>query len=178
MEEKNNIQRIAMNFGTCMGVYWIIKFALFPLGMTIPFLSFAFIILTVAVPFLGIHYARAYRNRFCDGSISVGRAFTFTWMMYLFASLLTALAHYVYFSYIDNGYILEHCEAQIVIIEQANLPNMEETVKMLKESLAHAKSLNAIEITMQLFTQNTFAALLLAFPTALFVAKKTPSVNN
>ncbi|MBE6284740.1 MAG: DUF4199 domain-containing protein [Mediterranea massiliensis] len=177
-DERNNIQRMAMNFGTCMGVFWILKFIMFPLGMTTPFLSLTFIILTMAVPFLGIHYARTYRNRYCDGVINVGRAFTFTWMMYLFASLLTALAHYIYFSYIDDGFILKHCEEQIVTIEQANLPNMEETVKMLKESLANAKALNAIDITMQLLSQNAFIALLMAFPTALFVAKRTTPTNN
>jgi hypothetical protein len=98
--------------------------------------------------------------------------------MYLFASLLTALAHYIYFAYIDNGFILNHCEAQIVSIEQSGLPDIEEMVKLLKESLAKQKSLNAIDITMQLLSQNAFMAILIAIPTALFVTKKAPQQTN
>lgn len=171
-QENNNMQRQAMNFGTYMGIFWILKFGLFPLGMTTPFLSFVFILLTISVPVLGFHYARVYRNNYCGGSIGFGQAFVFTWMMYLFASLLTALAHYVYFAYIDGGFILNHCEAQIVSIEQSGLPDIEEMVKLLKESLANLKSLNAIEITLQLLSQNAFMAILIAIPTALFVTKK------
>lgn len=172
------MQRQAMNFGTYMGIFWILKFVLFPLGMTTPFLSFVFILLTIAVPVLGFHYARVYRDSYCGGGIGFGQAFVFTWMMYLFASLLTALAHYIYFAYIDNGFILNHCEAQIVSIEQSGLPDIEEMVKLLKESLANLKSLNAIDITMQLLSQNAFMAILIAIPTALFVTKKAPQQNN
>lgn len=177
-QENNNMQSQAMNFGTYMGIFWILKFGLFPLGMTTPFLSFVFLMLTIAVPVLGFHYARVYRDRYCGGGIGFGQAFVFTWMMYLFASLLTALAHYIYFAYIDNGFILNHCEAQIVSIEQSGLPDIEEMVKLLKESLANLKSLNAIDITMQLLSQNSFMAILIAIPTALFVTKKAPQQTN
>lgn len=174
VEEKNNIQRQAMLFGTYMGIFWMLKFVLFPLGMTIPFLAMAFILLTLAVPFLGLYYARMYRNRFCGGGISIGQAFIFTWMMYLFASLLAALIHYIYFAFIDNGFVINQCEAQIVVIEQTNMPGMEETIELLKESLNNIKSLSAIDITMQLLSQNAFIALLMAIPTALLVAKRVP----
>lgn len=47
-----------MHFGTYMGAYWILKFILFPLGLTIPFLLFLFFGLTLGVPFMGYYYAR------------------------------------------------------------------------------------------------------------------------
>ena len=51
-----------MHFGTYMGVYWILKFILFPLGLSIPFLLFLFFGLTLGVTFMGYYYARTYRK--------------------------------------------------------------------------------------------------------------------
>lgn len=56
-----------MHFGTYMGIYWILKFILFPLGFHIPFLSLLFVILTLSVPFIGYHYAKMYRDKICGG---------------------------------------------------------------------------------------------------------------
>ena len=82
-----------MHFGTYMGIYWILKFILFPLGFHIPFLSLLFVILTLSVPFIGYHYAKMYRDKICGGSIQFSHAMLFTIFMYMFASLLVAVAH-------------------------------------------------------------------------------------
>ena len=57
-ENRNYLQKYAMHFGTYMGAYWILKFILFPLGFTIPFLSLLFMGLTIGVPFIGYHYVK------------------------------------------------------------------------------------------------------------------------
>lgn len=80
-----------MHFGTYMGIYWILKFILFPLGFHIPFLSLLFVILTLAVPFIGYHYVKMYRDKICGGSIQFSHAVLFTIFMYMFASLLVAV---------------------------------------------------------------------------------------
>ncbi len=95
-----------MHFGTYMGIYWILKFILFPLGFHIPFLSLLFVILTLSVPFIGYHYAKMYRDKICGGSIQFSHAMLFTIFMYMFASLLVAVAHYAYFQFIDHGFIV------------------------------------------------------------------------
>ena len=79
-----------MHFGTYMGVYWILKFILFPLGLSIPFLLFLFFGLTLGVPFMGYYYARTYRDKVCGGSIRFLQAWVFIVFMYMFAALLTA----------------------------------------------------------------------------------------
>ena len=42
-ENRSYLQKYAMHFGTYMGIYWILKFILFPLGLHIPFLSILFV---------------------------------------------------------------------------------------------------------------------------------------
>ena len=62
-EKRYNMQQYAMIFGTYMGVFWILKFTLVPLGMTSPFLLLLFICLTLCVPFMGYYYTKIYRDK-------------------------------------------------------------------------------------------------------------------
>lgn len=160
-----------MIFGTYMGAFWIVKFILFPLGMTTPFLSLLFIGLTLCVPFMGYYYAKLYRDRVCGGTIGFGQAWLFTVMMYLFASLLVSVAHYIYFHFIDQGFILNTCEAQLNLLAETAIPGMDGYISNYREALEIARGLNAIDITMQLISTNVMCCTFLAIPTALFVMR-------
>ena len=76
-----------------MGLFWICKFIFLPAGFSVPILQLLFFVMTCFVPFLGLIYTRRYREVYCDGYLTFGRAFLFSVSMYLFASLLTAAAH-------------------------------------------------------------------------------------
>lgn len=172
------MQRYAMLFGTYMGGYWILKFIFFPLGLTTPFLSLLFIGLTLCVPFMGYHYVKMYRNRVCEGSIGFLQAWIFTVFMYMFAALLTAVAHYIYFRFIDQGYVISAYESQIDILSQSGVPEMEAYTNVFQDTLDTAKSLTPIDITMQLVSWNVFCGSLLAIPTALFVMRRKKISNE
>ncbi len=166
------MQRYAMLFGTYMGGYWILKFVLFPLGLTVPFLSFLFVGLTLCVPFMGYYYTRMYRNQVCGGGISFLHAWVFTVFMYMFAALLTAVAHYIYFRFIDHGFVINAYESQIDILAQSNIPEMKVYTDVFRDTLNMARSLTPIDITMQLVSWNVFCGSLLGIPTALFVMRR------
>ncbi|RGM49161.1 MULTISPECIES: DUF4199 domain-containing protein [Bacteroides] len=171
-ENKGYMQRYAMLFGTYMGGYWILKFVLFPLGLTVPFLSFLFVGLTLCVPFMGYYYTRMYRNQVCGGGISFLHAWVFTVFMYMFAALLTAVAHYIYFRFIDHGFVINAYESQIDILAQSNIPEMKVYTDVFRDTLNMARSLTPIDITMQLVSWNVFCGSLLGIPTALFVMRR------
>ncbi|MDR0658024.1 MAG: DUF4199 domain-containing protein [Mediterranea sp.] len=176
-ENRINIQRYAMHFGTCMGIYWIMKFILFPLGLSNPFLLLLFFVLTIAVPFIGIFYARSFRNKVCGGSITFMQSWVFMVFMYLFASLLVAIAHYIYFRYIDNGHV---ADAYARLFEQAgNVPGFTGVMEQYRyqEILDVIRSMSAIEITMQLLSQNMLYCSILTLITAPFVTKRKQVVS-
>ena len=163
-----------MLFGTYMGGYWILKFVFFPLGLSIPFLSLLFMGVTICVPFMGYYYARIYRNTACGGSIGFLHGWVFTLSMYVFASLLTAVAHYIYFRFIDQGYIVGIYREQIQMLTSGQVPGMEQYADTLRNALATLESLTPTDITLQLLSWNIFCGSLLAIPTALFVMRRRP----
>lgn len=171
-ENKNSLQKYAMQFGTYMGIFWIFKFILFPLGITIPFLQLLFLILTIAVPFLGYYYVRMFRNKICGGSISFMQAWIFTIFMYMFAALLVAVAHYIYFRFIDHGFLYSSVQNALQEVGALKINGTEDVLKQYEEALNIINSFTPIELTMQLISQNVMFGSIIAIPTALFVMKK------
>lgn len=167
-----SLQQTAMYFGTLMGLFWIIKFTFLPLGFTIPLLQLLFVLLTFFVPILGYLYARKFRNRYCGGSITFSRAFAFTVLMYLFAALLAAVAHYIYFRYIDNGFLIDSYIGQLEAMKPTATEEMKESIDQFIEGFSLISSLSPIQLTFQLISQNFLYGTLLALPTALLVMRR------
>lgn len=176
-ENRSYLQRYAMHFGTYMGIYWILKFILFPLGFRIPFFQLLFVILTLAVPIIGYYYAKIYRDKVCGGSIQFSHAVLFTIFMYMFAALLTAVVHYIYFQFIDHGYILQ---SFIKLWDElmVQLPALKENQEVIDTMISTAGSTSAIDITMQRLSSNIFFGSILAIPTALMVMKNAQPGTN
>lgn len=167
-----SLQQTAMYFGTLMGLFWIIKFTFLPLGFTIPLLQLLFVLLTFFVPILGYLYARKFRNRYCGGSITFSRAFAFTVLMYLFAALLAAVAHYIYFRYIDNGLLIDSYIGQLEAMKPTATEELKESIDQFIEGFSLISSLSPIQLTFQLISQNFLYGTLLALPTALLVMRR------
>lgn len=176
-EKRINLQRYAMHFGTYMGVYWVAKFILFPIGLTQPLFMFLFIVLTIAVPFVGYNYARNFRNKFCDGSLSFMQAWAFMVSMYIFAALLVAVAHYIYFRFIDNGFVINAYEQTFEASK--SIPGFSEIIEQYpyQETLDQIRALSPIEITVRLLSQNMLYCSILALITAPFVARKKQIIS-
>ena len=71
--------------------------------------------------------------------------------MYMFASLLVAVAHYAYFQFIDHGFII-NSYIQLWDELMTNTPALIENKEVIKETIDTARSLTSINITMQLLS--------------------------
>lgn len=171
-ENRGHIHKYAMHFGTYMGIFWILKFILFPLGIEIPFLQLLFLALTIAVPFLGYYYARMFREKICGGSITFFQSWFFTLLMYIFASLLTAVAHYIYFRFLDHRYLYDTYSKIVQEAKALKVTGTEEMLTQFENALGVLGDFTPIELTMQLISQNVFYGSIPAIPTALLVMKK------
>ena len=169
-QQRNSQQQMAMLYGTYMGLFWIVKFIFLPLGLTEPMLGLLFVLLTCAVPFVAYYMTRTYRQRYVDGEFSFFSAFVFSFQIYLFAAILTAIAHYVYFQYIDQGFIYDNILAQMDLLKDE--PSMKGQVEQIKSSMNVLYELSPIKLTMQLLSQNVFYGVIFSLPVALFGMKR------
>jgi hypothetical protein len=173
MENRRFMNKYAMQYGTYMGIFWIAKFAFFPLGLSIPFLELFFLVLTIMVPFVGYFFTRMYRDKVCGGEISFGHAWVFTTFMFMFSALLTSVAHYTYFRFVDNGYI---ANTYLYMVREASknpgAAGMADALKQIEQTLKMMSGMRPIELIMQLLSQNVIYGAFFALPIALVVRKK------
>lgn len=76
--------------------------------------------------------------------------------MYMFAALLAAVAHYIYFRFIDHGYVINTCETMVDTLAQSNMPEMDSYIATYQEALETARLLSPIDITLQMISSNVF----------------------
>jgi hypothetical protein len=89
----------------------------------------------------------------------------------MFASLLVAVIHYLYFRYMDNGLIVNTYQGMIDQMTAISTEEMKVSLDQFRTALDVISSLTPLEITMQLLTQNVFYCTILAIPTALLVMR-------
>lgn len=173
----NNVANIAMSYGTYMGIFWILKFTLVPPMFSYPLISLLFVILTLAVPFIGYYFARNYRNKHCpEQSVSFLQAWIFCLFMYTFAAILTSVAHYIYFQYIDEGHLFESY-TRMMEDAQAAMPALSSNLTTYEEALNTLNNLTPINLTLQLISNNIFYGMIYSLPTALIVSWKRNRKN-
>lgn len=170
-EKKRNFQEDAMRYGTIMGIFWTLKFVLFPMGMTMPLLLMAFFLLTLIVPVAGFFLVRQYRDKECQGILSFSRAFLFTSFMYLFAALFATIVHYIYFQFMDNGLIVNTYQDMLNQMSTVATDDLKPSLEQFQQALDIIATLSPLEISIQLITQNIFYCTLIALPTAILVMR-------
>ena len=92
--------------------------------------------------------------------------------MYLFATLFATIAHYIYFRYLDNGLIVSTYQDMLTQMTAVATEEMKPSLDQFQQALDIIASLNPLDISMQLITQNIFYCTLIALPTALIVRRK------
>ena len=174
-ENRRYLNQYAMLLGTYMGVFWIAKFCLVPRGLTHTFLMMLFFALTLCVPYVAYKYTKMYRDRVLGGSISWGHAWLFVTSMFIYASLLTAVAHYIYLEFMDNGYILDTYNGMLNELKAEQIPGTENYINQMREGLNMLAGMSSIELVVQQLSNNIFFGMVWAVITALMVQKNVPN---
>ena len=173
MEQQKTIKASerAMFYGTLFGLYTIITNIAYITGLRVPFCSTLFLVLFIASPFVAGKLAATFRKREAGNRISYAQAWFFLLTMYLCSAILTAIAQFIYFLLIDNGFFMEFIQEQF-----AQIASMEGIDEAMKEQFAATatllKAMSPREIIMQIFSTNIIVSPFITAIIAIFVRKK------
>ena len=166
----NTLTQAAMKYGTQLGILWIVTFAIYIKALTTPEMSLIFLTLLIASPIFAGYLGIKYRKKECANRLSFISSWALMTIIYLCAALLSAIACYIYFQYMDNGATLSAFKEQIDAYQTMDIG--EEMKKAFTDTYNILASLNASDICIQYFLSNTFISTFLAPLTALVVYKK------
>lgn len=169
---KKGFNQEAMRCGTLLCVLWIAMYASCIIGFSIPMFSLLFLLFYVASPFYAGYLATRYRKRECDNVMPFFQAWTFIAIMYICASLLSAVIQFIYFRFIDNGYLMQVVLQTTEVVKEN--PDIFGTLSVdLDTAVKEFQSLGIRDIVFSILSSNIMNACLLSPIIALFV-KRNP----
>ena len=173
MERQSNnrgFYHSAMYYGTMLGIIWSIMYVLMFIGLKSPVLLLTCIALFIGSPFFAASFAKKYRRNECGNCMRYMQAFTFLYWMYICASLLSTLAMFLYFRFIDNGMFF--ATMQEILTASMNLPGIDETYRQQAEqALQIIRETTTSEFTWQILGNNILNSSILPFIIAIFVRR-------
>ena len=166
--------------GALLAVLWIASFACYVLGITSPLYGLLAVGLAVATPFFVAYRLGKFRDVGLDGVISFRRGWAYAVYVFCYAALLMALAQYLYFAFLDRGYLL-HALTSIVSAPEARQALEQYGLQQsMSENLTLLGQMRPIDFAINVMTANIMTGLLLALPIALFMRRSVakPKVGN
>lgn len=166
------LKAFARQDGAILGIVWIVSFASIVLS---PQTSWGNII-ALTTPFIVGWRLCRFRDYALDGVISFRRGLAYSWYTFFYASLLFAIAQYVYFRYLDNGtmtsMLLQTVKAMTPIYKQHGVSTAEIT-----QAVNMFTSLKPIQLTFMFMMNNIFMGLILSLPISAICARRVSKTN-
>ncbi len=167
LESLKQLKAFARQDGAILALVWI---AAFLFTMQLP-RSAVGNILTLSTPFVVFWRLRAFRNKALDGVISYRRALAYVWHTFIYASLIFALAQYLYIRFYDPVSLINMMRDSIHSFGPAyQQMGMDEA--QMQESVKLLGTLQPIELVFLFFSQNVLIGFLLSLIIAAFGMKR------
>ena len=171
-QEYIQLRAFARVDGTYVGILWIASFACYLGGLSSPMLGLVGGILAVASPFFAAKRLIKFRDDIRDGEISGRRSMLYYALMFFYASLLFALAQYLYFAFLDGGYLMREYTSML------SSPEMKQamqaygmTADQLMEGLKEFANTSPIMTALNIMTMNITIGLLFSLPVSLITRR-------
>ena len=188
-QEQPTMINCAMNFGAVLGVYYIVKFCLFPLSLRSTMAALLFLGLTLVVPFLVYRLVKRYRDQYCGGRTEFSRALAFSILTMGFGALLASVAHYIYFAFIDAGAMVGALAQSIEQLQGVDLSALEgvdaesvaqfgQYIDAMVQTAEQLKAMSPIDITVGMLSNNFTWSIVLSLPIALVLSVRKPNKQN
>lgn len=161
------LKAYARQDGFFLSLLWIASFACYVMGITNGMLGMVAMMLAVMTPFFVAGRLRRFRDEGRAGVISFRRSYAYTVFVFFYGAVLLAVAQFVYFAYLDNGYLLSTFSKIVSSEEGKMLLNQYGMSQMVDESLTEMASIRPIDYALNILTVNLLIGSVLGVPIGL-----------
>ena len=165
-EEYVQLKAFARQDGALLSLLWIGGFACYVQGLAYPVLGLASMLLMVVSPFFAAGRLRHFRDYAREGIITFSRGYAYTILIFFYAGLLLAAAIFIYFSFIDDGYLLGKLTSTLHSAEGKKMIEVYGIGREMEEGLKTLHAMRPIDFAVNMLTINITAGILLGVPIA------------
>ena len=170
MEQTNytQLRAYAAQYGTIVGLMWIVSFAFFIAGLTQPLVGNASLLIGMVSVAIAGYLIRKFRHDVA--AIRFRQAWWMSTQIFMYASLLMAIAQFVYFRFIDDGLLIRTYtevmqQPEAAAMMQSMMPG-EDVTAVVADVTAQLQQITPIQLTFEFLVYNLLLGFILSIPTA------------
>ncbi len=177
-EEYVQLKAFARQDGALLSLLWIGALICYIQGLTNPLMGMAAMVIIVVSPFYAANRLRHFRDYAREGIISFRRGYAYTVLTFFYASLLLAAALYIYFAFLDNGYLLGKFTEMLNSEENRQVLKMYGMTDQINEGLKNLASMRPIDYALNMLTINIMTGFFLGLPIAALMRREVVNMND
>ena len=167
------LKAFARQDGALLALLWGAAFALYIIGVSNQLLGLAAVMLMLYTPvFVGERLGK-FRDYGREGLISFRRGYAYTVFVFFYGGVLFAIAQYLYFAFMDNGFLLSQFSRLVTTQEARQMLQEYGMTAMVEESLAQMASIRPIDYALNMLTVNISLGLVLGVPISLVMQRSS-----
>ena len=155
-----------------MALVWVASFAFYVAGISNPVYAMAAMALMVVTPFFVGRRLKRFRDEDRDGIISLRRGWAFVILVFFYAAILLAVAQYIYFAYMDQGYLMSSFSTMLQSPEGKQLLERYGMQQTIDESMTAMAGMRPIDYALNVLTVNIMAGIVLGLPIAALMQRR------
>jgi hypothetical protein len=171
------LKAFARQDGALLALLWAAAFMLYIIGVSNQMLGLAAMLLMVYTPFFVGERLGKFRDNGREGLISFRRGYAYTIFVFFYGGVLFAIAQYLYFAFMDNGFLLSQFSRMVSTDEARQMLEQYGMTKMVEESLQEMASIRPIDYALNMLTVNISLGFILGVPISL-VMQRSKVVNS
>jgi len=166
------LKAYARQDGFFLALLWIASFVSYIIGLQNSIIAMISLLLAVSTPVLVATRLRKFRDVGREGFISFARSYFYTIMVFFYGAVLLAVIQYLYFAYLDNGYLVNSFARMMGTDEGKMMLEHYGMKNVVDESLAELASIRPIDYALNILTINIVLGLILGVPIGLIMQRR------
>ena len=166
------LKAYARQDGFFLALLWIASFACYIMGISNGLMGMDAIMMAVMTPFFVAGRLRKFRDEGREGVISFRRSYAYTVFVFFYGAVLLAVAQFLYFAYMDNGYLLSTFSKIVTSAEGKEMLQQYGMTQVAEDSLTEMASLRPIDYALNILTVNIMIGFVLGVPIGLAIQRR------
>ena len=164
--------------GFRLSLLWAVSFACYIAGLNSPGWTLAAAGMSLFSLLFVARCLKSFRDVAREGIISFMRGWAFVILVFFYAGILFALLQYVYFTYLDQGYLLRMLQQMTATPEAQQMISQYGMGDTINENLRLLQTMRPIDMSLNLLSTNIMLGIVLGAPIAAFVKSDTAKANK
>ena len=172
------LKAFARQDGALLALLWVATFLLYIIGVSNQLLGMAAFFLMCYTPFFVAGRLGKFRNNACNGVISFRRGYAYTVFVFFYGGVLFAVAQYLYFAFMDHGFLLSQFSKMVSSAEMQQVLKQYNMTQMVDESLQEMAKTRPIDSALNMLTINISLGFVIGLPLGLIMQRSVKQVKS